>query len=664
MATTPRAYLWKEAQLINNTAESTGATFHFYDTQAEAIYLHNGLQYKSGTVLNGHWEDLEWSSEKELEDKNYEFLKSDHPATGSLYMVALQHKNDDDILWLFRYDYMRDISELIENCTLTLQVDNPISQISASVKNVKDALFTSEASLFAPSSKLTLGVAFGKGPISTMAIGYVDEVDWKYGAKTVSISGRNSVGFYLNDQSYDADEEYNGTAVAVFTQIFQKFGITNFVIDPLGANITVKLSVQAKDTALKTIQNINAICTDTTTEGKMWDIEEMYDGTVVVGFDEFRGQYMPRSTYTFDGKNDVFALSINRAIDGVYAKVRCVGTDSNRKDLTPVVKTVDSWKYWRVGTYKVYHAQKLEGTTQADLEKYAKALAKQLKYIGRVIKYKSPLRPQLLIGDIAEVTNGVEAGEEVKNPSTITEIKHTFGQKGYFTEFTLDSGGNPHKLENGRVYSTGKSVGGSNRTKRITDFINTKADETSAGGTPPGPKPYYKNYSYAEFDGSGYIALPFYVHADNRIIIDFQIYDTGDMAVFGNSIGGMYQHLGRYNGAYTTSTGSAQVTFNGDDTRHEFISNITNTNKLDNNPVSSYTPTTPGAKLWLGGCQGKNNYEGRLYRFRIVDGQSGSLLMDLTPKRFCEADGATIDYGLYDSVAGLFYRCNGMTLWP
>ena len=533
------------------------------------------------------------------------------------------------------------------------------------VHNVKDALFTSEASLFAPSSKLTLGVAYGKGSISTLAIGYVDEVTWKYGAKTVSLSGRNSVGFYLNDQSYEADESYDGNAVDVFTLLFNKFGIENFVIDPLGAEKTIKLSVQAKDTALKTIQTMNAICTDTTTEGKMWDIEETFDGTVVVGYDEFRSQYMPRGTYQFDGKNDVFMVSINRAIDGVYSKVRCVGTDANKKDLTPVVKNVTSWKYWRVGEYKVFHSQKLEGTTQGDLEKYAKALAKQLRYVGRVIKYKTPLRPQLLIGDIAEVTNGIEAGEEVKNPSTITEIKHSFGQKGYFTEFTVDSGGDPQKLENGRVYSTGKSVGGSNRTKRITDFINTKADYTTSGGTPEQPQPHFVNYSYAEFDGSGHIVLPFNVSRNYRVYVQFNLAeDYSNRAIFGNSIGSLYQHLAVSSGMYSTSKGSTAETFSASMTgTHSFTSNMDYSNRFDNNQATQYTPTSPGATLWLAGSSGLNDYVGRIYRFMIVDIDTTNRVMDLTPRRYVSPEGETLGYGLYDSVSGEFYHCAGMTLW-
>ena len=667
MAATPRAYLWKEAQLINGTAEGTGATFHFYDTQAQAIYLHNGLEYKAGVVPEGHWEDLTWGSEKELEDVNYAFLKSDHPATGSLYMVALHHntQKDNDILYLFRYDYIRDVSELVEECTLSYQVDNPIAQIAAKIKNVKDALFTSEASLFAPSSKLTLGVAYGKGSITTMAIGYTDEVNWKYGSKTVSISGRNSVGFYLNDQSYDADEEYNGNGVDVFTTLLEKFGITKFVIDPLLSSKTIKLSVNAKDTALKTIQTMCAICTTTTEEGKMCDIEEAYDGTVVIGFDAFRGEYLPRGTYKFDGKNDVFMQSINRAIDGVYTKVRCVGTDNNKKDLDPEIANVESWKYWRTGPYKIYHAQKVEGTTQGDLRKYAEALATQLKWVGRVIKYKTPLRPQLIIGDIAEMTHGIDVGEETPYLGTITEIKHTFGQKGYFTEFTLDSGGNVQKLENGRVYTTGKALGGANRGKKITDFIAASAEKTTSGGTPAAPQPHFINYAYAKFTGEGHIVLPFNVSRNYRIYVKFDLNgDYSNRAIFGNGTGSLYQHLGVSNGMYSTSTGSNATTFSASmNGQHSFVSNMNNSNRFDNNQATQYTPTSPGATLWLAGSNGMSDYTGKLYNFQIIDIDTTNLVLDLTPRRYVAADGETLGYGLYDSVSGQFYHCTGMELY-
>ena len=470
MATTPRPYIWKAAQLISSSADGTGATFHFYDTKAQMIYPNSGLQYKAGSVPEGHWEDLSLGNEIELEDVNYEILKSDHPATGSLYMVGLRRTTNHDTLYLFRYDYLRDISELVENATLTMQVDNPITQISANIKNIKDSLFTIESSLFTPSSKLWLGIAYGGAAVTSLAIGYTDEINWRYGAKTVSLSGRNTVGYYLKDQTFDEKIVYNDTAINVLEAIFARFGITDYYIDPLGTS-NVEIEVAPTDTALKAIQTISDLLSDAETTGAQWDIEEMYDGHIVVGFDAFRGTYIPRGHYTFDGKNDVFAQSIDRSTDGAYAQVRCTGTDANKNELTPAVASVTNWRYWSVSPHKTYHAPKVEGTTQAELNAYAKSLARQLKYVGRKIHYKAPLRPQLVIGDVAEVTNGIEMGEEANMLGTITEIRHNFGERGYFTEFTLDSGGDATTVGTA-VYSTGKANKGNNRKKRISDFIS------------------------------------------------------------------------------------------------------------------------------------------------------------------------------------------------
>ena len=209
-------------------------------------------------------------------------------------------------------------------------------------------------------------------------------------------------------------------------------------------------------------------------------------------------------------------------------------------------------------------------------------------------------------------------------------------------------------------------MGGSNRTKRITDFINTRVDETSAGGTPPGPQPYFVNYSYAEFDGSGHIVLPFVVSRNYRVYIQFNLVENySNRAIFGNSVGSLYQHLGVSNGMFSTSTGSTATTFSGSMSAgsHTFISNMDSSNKYDNVAVTQYTPTSPGATLWLAGSNGMSDFVGRLYRFMIIDTDTAKTVFDLTPRRYVSPDGATLGYGLYDSVSGEFYHCTGMTLW-
>ena len=53
--------------------------------------------------------------------------------------------------------------------------------------------------------------------------------------------------------------------------------------------------------------------------------------------------------------------------------------------------------------------------------------------------FSSPIRPQLLVGDVASVYYTGET--EATDLGVVTDITHSFGETGFFTDFTVDSGG-------------------------------------------------------------------------------------------------------------------------------------------------------------------------------------------------------------------------------
>ena len=669
MATTPRPYTWKTAELISGTADETGATFHFYDANAEIIYPNSGLKYKHGEVPKGHWEDLELSAEDTLEGTDYEFLKGDHPATGSLYLIGLHRTGSHDTLYLFRYDYERDVSELVESATLTLQGDNPIAQISANVKNVKDSLFTTESSLFSPSSKLLLGVAYGRSMINILATGYMDEVEWKHGAKSVSISGRNAVGYFLNSQTFDSDKSFSGTAVAILTEIFDFFGIAHYEIDDSDSK-KIEFDVSANDTGLKAVQIVSDLMTNILANpSKIWDIEELYDGTVIAGFEEFRGERNPKGMYVFNGRSDVFTKKINRSIDGAFSHVRCTGTDKSGHDLTPAIQEIETWEYWKPAVHRTYHAPKVDGLASSEeLARYCKILAEQLAKNGKTINYQTTLKPQLLVGDVAQIQG--EEGEENETLGIVTEIKHSFGEKGYMTDFTAASGGIIQTIGS-NTYTKKKSVGGTDRSRRLSDFTGGAEIPTLQSNNPLEPQPTIVAYTYAHFDGRGKIDLPFNINdivAGVTLEVVFMLdRPIRNMAVFGNETGQSYAHLatGAASG-WTTSSGSTMQTFTAPfDREMKFILNENGENFIEydgvKTRVSYYTPVTGyNWKMILGGSEGQTNFAGKLKSLVLKSGEQE--LVNMYPAVLKRADGTTQRQGLYDNVSSQWYSCEGLTV--
>lgn len=679
MATTPRPYIWKEAQLINDSADETGATFHFYDSMAEIIYPHNGLEYKYSEIPSGHWEEMDLSEEAELEDVDYEFIKGDHPATGSLYMIGLKRTASHDTLYLFRYDYMRDMSNLVENILLTMQSDNPIAQITASVKNINDKLFTKDSTLFVPSSKLIVGIAYGDSMINTLSTGYADEITWKHGRPTVSITGRNTVGYMMNSQTFDEPKSFKGTAQEISSEIFEHFGITKYVVDD-SSNKEIEFDVSATDTGLKALQIISNLMSDIL-QNKIWDTEEMYDGTIICGYAPFRGTYNPKGNYVFHGKNDVFSTDIARSIDGTYSHVRVTGTDKSGNELRAIVVNIQSRKFWTPSEHRTYHAPRLEGVKQEELDKYAEILASQLKEGGQTVKYQSTLRPQLLIGDVAKIH---AQGDETEDTllGIVTEIRHNMGVKGFTTDFTAATGGEIHTAGN-NVYTKSKGVNGSNRTRMVSDFITTptKTESTALNAQPASTQGQLVARLWAQFDGSDYIRLPFKLNEKYRVFVDYEIEQTAmagsavNMGIIGQADSTDYLCLVAVrSGYYETSSGRTSMNFSASTSgRHTFEVNkimevegdLRNCILFDNENIYGwFLPQSLSmySMMYLGYCAGASEkFTGKIYRYKIFDNDTDETLMNLIPMEMYSGS-QTLKTGLYDTISKIFYTFDGMTV--
>ena len=99
---------------------------------------------------------------------------------------------------------------------------------------------------------------------------------------------------------------------------------------------------------------------------------------------------------------------------------------------------------------KTLYIEVPEGTTSSDANSYANELALRLANTGKIEIFTGPFKPYLLIGDEAIIIskNGIE------ELGPITGITHSFGSGGFYTSFTVDSGGNigQGRLEIGRAH--------------------------------------------------------------------------------------------------------------------------------------------------------------------------------------------------------------------
>lgn len=483
MATTPRKYLWQSLQLRADEADGVGGIAHYFDEEAQSLYLHTGIAGKELYVEEGHWQDLTAGDELNLETPEYSQLSWTHPATGSLYGTAIMDGSPDTV-YLLRYTYARDIGKMLANGKWSQQVDNPVNQFNATIKSWDSDAFTKSATLFTPGARAAVGLMMGDSDIYYIGTIHLDEIQFAYNSDNVSFSGRNRTGYILNDSTFNEKGTKNDTVLNLCKWVLDFFGLGNYEIE---TNLeTLQIEYDASDTGLKVLQTI---CDKASgiLEGTDWDIEERYDGKIIIGFNAFRASYLPKSVFKF-ANSDLFKRSSSKIIDGAYSKVYCTGRDNNNNELTPVIEDVTTWRHWDVIPNKTYFAPTLEKTTQAGLAQYAKVLARQLKKTGLKESYTTNIKPQLLVGDYATSLKG----EDETDIGVITQVTHQMGEDGYRTDFTADSGGDKQSIltrdanSTARVYTSSRRNSGDNRNKRLLDYIKNTATQIVRTTTPGG----------------------------------------------------------------------------------------------------------------------------------------------------------------------------------
>lgn len=465
MATTTNPLVWDFYRSVDGV-ENLGGVIHYFDEMSQSLYLSSGLKTDVALVPEGHWDSAEITSDIQInEEADVSELRFDHPSNGILYGVSY---NGGELTFL-RYIYGMDISHIVDSWSWLTQTDNAIAQFDSAVRNIDADVFGMDASLFQPGAKITVHIFMGDSNAYPIGTVWLDESGYSQLEDTVKVSGRNTIGYYLKDQTFDDTTVFEGTVTEVLTGILDYAGLTNYVVQPL--ETTKKFEFKPSDTLLSGIEEVLDFYT--TIDDKM-EIVELTDGTICIGFDYWISTYLPRNYYSFDDGREVFKRNTTRSSDGSYAKLRVTGRDADGNELTPVTVDVENFRYWSLGSHRTKHLTAPDGLTQSGLQSWADAQAKIFQHIGIAEDFVGPFRPQLVVGDIAEVVRG-DVGTSL---GVITQVKQVFDrQNGFVTEFSVDSGGVATDADGYVIYSRSAKVNGYNRKQSIIDLVRYTAEK-------------------------------------------------------------------------------------------------------------------------------------------------------------------------------------------
>ncbi|MEN6586550.1 MAG: peptidoglycan-binding domain-containing protein, partial [Sulfuricella sp.] len=170
---------------------------------------------------------------------------------------------------------------------------------------------------------------------------------------------------------------------------------------------------------------------------EVWSLEELYDGRIIIGNAAHIAKYRAAGRYTFTRDTDVITRSIDRSIDGAYSRIGVKYKSGDAEYYK--YATIATWPGWSVPSHRTYYITAPSGATATQARDLANATAVAMQYVGVGEQVVGPIRPQLLVGDIAQISD--DGGLTATVTGIITDITHRMGSTGYWTSFYTDSGG-------------------------------------------------------------------------------------------------------------------------------------------------------------------------------------------------------------------------------
>lgn len=412
----------------------------FPNSQVQLFSFDDGMLkgLPSDKVLYGNWDSVTFQNEVSISpDVDItRFSVGILPGFGIVgsYKTPTMHKMiiHEFVFEMERYLEIGSIKHSMDTpiTSFTLNLENPLNENPEYEGNVA---ISEESSLLSPGSKVIFEFSMGDSEPYLMGTFYVDRSNFSLLKETIGVDGRNIIGKSLNDQTFDEENVFSYNILhETLKEILYRANISSDEMLVENTSVYTGYQFDANLTCLEGIMEILKALDN-------WQIKELVDGTVVIGSPNYAG-FTRSTSYIFQRNKDIFTRSIVRDDQEAYRRVCVHNQDFNIK----VYQDVVTYSGWNLQANKTLYVNVPEGTTIIDAQNYANQIANNLQYVGKIESFTGPFRPQIILGDEAVIIG--DKGSV--NLGLITEITHRFGKEGFYTDFTVDSGG---RLGKGRL---------------------------------------------------------------------------------------------------------------------------------------------------------------------------------------------------------------------
>ena len=500
-------------------AGTNPACAHFATQTAQVFYINDGKLYAISTdTPYGAWESRVFSAPiLASEDNNITHMSLKNFPRYGLYGTWWS----DDRHRFAIYEFETIMSEYLEDGSISFRIGDPVAGMSVRIANLNEDFVGEDDSILNPGARLYFAFRAGDSEPFEMGIFYTDRSKYEVGQAEVTASGRNTIGKVLKDATFDELNVYPSESLTnVFQKILVNAGAKDFDIQPLlpsrGMQFPNDMTfLDGMQALMNTVENIR--------------IHENTDGKIVIGTDYAKlpqaGKYTfyrdkdifsrsitrddaesyarvcVRAKVTVYGTGTVTASSLNVRPTPDTSKP-AIATIPNGTSVEVLLESGNGWlqikveveseeitgyvsgKYidwtkqssdsqifsyaevpynetWGLAKHKTLYVDVADNTTQDEIDLYATQLAERVGMSGVIESFTGPFRPHIMVGDEAEIVS--DTGTNLLG--LITEITHHFGKGGFYTDFSVDSGGT---ITKGRLSDFIGKISGKRETSGVT----------------------------------------------------------------------------------------------------------------------------------------------------------------------------------------------------
>lgn len=322
-----------------------------------------------------------------------------------------------------------DISKALIDGSVSFSIGSEVSQMSCSLINIRGELLNRFRALVTPGTMMELYFTLGSAQEVTLGIFYIDRASVSYPDEKVSVSARNAIGKLLKEQTFDEHTDFpEGALIDNMTAIMELAGVEDYFIGDSGK--AWRLRFEPDVTLLDGLNRIISLLPG-------WKIDETQNGTVGVAA-ATDPRFDQPGTFTFERDKTCWSYSIEFDDSDAASKV-CV---TCKEPENRIYKDVPFGKWWVQPSHRTLYVEAAEGASLTELNRMAQELADSLAISGRLETFVGIFTPQLTLGDEVHIA---AAGTSDELVGTVTAVTHNFGKSGFYTSFTVDSGGRKSK---------------------------------------------------------------------------------------------------------------------------------------------------------------------------------------------------------------------------